>query len=102
MNQTSPKDLVSGSLLAHNALLNFIGQAVPLLVGMVTIPFIVRGLGTDCFGLLSLAWVILGYFAIFDLGLGRATTKFAAEALGKGDEEQIPRLIWTTVMLSCL
>lgn len=79
---------IRGSLLAHNTLLNFIGQAVPLLVGVVTIPFIVQGLGTERFGLLSLAWVILGYFTIFDLGLGRATTNFVAEALGKGEDDQ--------------
>jgi len=36
---------LSGGLLARNTLLNSIGQAVPLLVGVVTIPFIVRGLG---------------------------------------------------------
>jgi O-antigen/teichoic acid export membrane protein len=88
---------ISGSLLARNTLLNLIGQVVPLLVGVVTIPFIVRGLGTECFGLLSLAWVVLGYFTIFDLGLGRATTKFIAEALGKGKGEDIPRLVWTAV-----
>lgn len=86
-----------GSLLARNTLLNFIGQVVPLLVGVVTVPFIIRGLGTERFGLLSLAWVVMGYFTIFDLGLGRATTKFVAEALGKGDEDQVPRLVWTAV-----
>lgn len=47
----TPTNLVSGRLLARNTLLNFIGQAVPLLVGVVTIPFIVRGLGTERFGL---------------------------------------------------
>jgi len=88
---------IQGSLLARNTLLNFIGQAVPLLVGVVTIPFIVRGLGMERFGLLSLAWVVLGYFALFDLGLGRATTKFVAEALGKGEEDQVSRLTWTAV-----
>jgi len=69
---------IHGGLLARNTLLNLLGQAVPLLVGVLTIPFIVHGLGTERFGLLSLAWVILGYFTIFDLGLGRATTKPAA------------------------
>jgi O-antigen/teichoic acid export membrane protein len=93
---------ISSRLLARNTLLNFIGQAAPLLVGVVTIPFIVRGLGTERFGLLSLAWVILGYFTIFDLGLGRATTKYVAEALGKGDEEQIPRLVWTSVTVQAI
>ena len=88
---------ISGTLLARNTLLNFFGQAVPLVIGVITIPFIVRGLGTERFGLLSLSWVILGYFSIFDLGLGRATTKFVAEALGKGESAQLPRLVWTAV-----
>jgi len=88
---------IRGDLLARNTVLNFIGQALPLLVGVVTIPFIVRGLGTERFGLLSLAWVVLGYFAIFDLGLGRATAKFVAKALGKGEKDQIPQSVWTAV-----
>ena len=93
---------ISGRLLVRNTLLNFIGQAVSILVGVVIIPFIVRGLGTERFGLLSLAWVILGYFTIFDLGLGRATTKYVAEALGKGDRDQVPRLVWTAVMVQAV
>jgi len=93
---------ISGRLLAKNTLLNFTGQAMPLLVGVITIPFIVRGLGTERFGLLSLAWVVLGYFAIFDLGLGRATTKFVAEALGKGEDEEIPSIVWTAVTVQAV
>lgn len=93
---------ISGKLLAHNMLLNLIGQGLPLLVGVGSVPFIIRGLGTDRFGLLSLTWVVLGYFAIFDLGLGRATTKFVAEALGKGEEKEIPRIAWTSVTVQAL
>ncbi len=92
---------ISGGLLAKNALLNFIGQVIPLLVGVITIPFIVRGLGTERFGLLSLAWVILSYFAIFDIGLGRATTKFVAEALGKGKED-VTEIVWTAVTIQVI
>jgi O-antigen/teichoic acid export membrane protein len=88
---------ISGRLLARNTLINFIGQVVPLIVGVITIPFVVRGLGIERFGLLSLTWVVLGYFAIFDLGLGRATTKYVAEALGKGEEDEVPILLWTSV-----
>jgi O-antigen/teichoic acid export membrane protein len=93
---------IRASLLARNTLLNFISQVVPLLVGVVTIPFVVHGLGTERFGLLSLAWVVLGYFAVFDLGLGRATTKFVAEAMGKGEEEEVPRLVWTAVTVQAM
>lgn len=88
---------ISGGLIARNTLLNLIGQAAPLLVAVLTIPYVVHGLGTDRFGLLSLAWVVLGYFTIFDLGLGRATTKFVAEALGKGERDQVPQILWTAV-----
>jgi O-antigen/teichoic acid export membrane protein len=88
---------ISGSLIARNTLLNMIGQALPLLVGVLTIPLVVRGLGTERYGLLSLAWVVLGYFTIFDLGLGRATTRYVAEALGKGEGDQVPQIIWTAV-----
>jgi len=62
----------------------------------------VRGLGTERFGLLSLAWVFLGSFSIFDLGLGRATTKFVAEALGKGEHEKVTPLVWTAVTVQAI
>ncbi len=101
-NPPITKNLISGKILARNTILNFIGQVIPLLVGVITIPFIIRGLGIERFGLLSLAWVVLGYFTIFDLGMGRATTKFVAEALGKGEEDQVPRLVWTAVTVQAI
>lgn len=65
-------------------------------------PFVVRGLGTERFGLLSLAWVVMGYFTIFDLGLGRATTKYVAEALGKGEDRLVPQIIWTAASVQAI
>ncbi len=93
---------ISGSLIAKNALINLIGQALPLLVAVIAMPFVVRGLGTERFGLLSLAWVVMGYFTIFDLGLGRATTKFVAEALGKGEGGRVSQIIWTAVTVQAI
>ncbi|MEM3484677.1 MAG: flippase [Candidatus Methanomethyliaceae archaeon] len=88
---------ISGRLVARNTLFNFIGQIIPLFIGVVAIPLIIRGLAAERFGLLSIAWVILGYSTVFDLGLGRATTKFVAEVLGKGEDDEVPRLVWTAV-----
>jgi O-antigen/teichoic acid export membrane protein len=93
---------ISGRLLTRNALLNFVSQAGYLLVGVVTIPFIIRGLGVEGFGLLAIAWVAPEYFTFIDLGLGRATTKYVAEALGRGDKEHMPRLAWTAVTVQLL
>jgi O-antigen/teichoic acid export membrane protein len=88
---------IRGSVLARNTVLNFFGLALPLLVGFITIPVVIQRLGTDRFGILSIIWVVVGYFGFFDLGLGRATTKFVAEALGKAEHEKVPRFFWTTI-----
>ena len=97
---------ITGRLLTRNTLLNFVGQAGPVLVAAATIPFIIRGLGVERFGLLAIAWVAPEYFTFVDLGLGRAITKYVAEALGKDDKDRMSRLAWTAVtvqvVLGCL
>jgi O-antigen/teichoic acid export membrane protein/glycosyltransferase involved in cell wall biosynthesis len=93
-------------LIAKNSILNLGGQVLPMLVGVLTIPYIVRGLGTAEYGILSIAMMVLGYFNIFDLGLSRATVKFVAENLGSEEVHKVPELVWTSlsllVMLGCL
>jgi hypothetical protein len=65
--------------MARNSVLNFHGQLVPLTVRVLAIPVVVKVLAVDGFGILSVAWMPLGYRTLFDLGLGLATTKFIAE-----------------------
>src|SRR5439155_13888997 len=79
----------SGRLLARNTLYNVFGQALPVLVGLGAIPVTLRSLGEAGFGLLGLAWAILGYIGVLDLGLGRATTKFVAEYLAARDAARL-------------
>ena len=88
---------LNGRLLTRNTLLNLAGQTGPLLVAAVTIPFIIRALGVERFGLLSIVWLAPEYFAFIDLGLGRATIKYVAEALGSGDQQRMSRVVWTAV-----
>ena len=91
--------LTSGPLLARNATWNLLCQGVPMAVAILTIPRLIRGLGVDRFGVLTLAWMVLGYFSLFDLGLGRALTKLVAERLGRGEEHEVPDLAWTGLVL---
>lgn len=79
----------AGTVLARNTLLNLGGFGLPLVVAVFAMPFVVEGLGPERFGILALVWVVLGYMALLDMGLGRATTKFAAEALAEGDDHWI-------------
>jgi O-antigen/teichoic acid export membrane protein len=68
-------------------------------VGLFAIPVLIRGLGTERFGVLTLAWVIVGYFGVLDLGLGRALTKLVAERLGANQEREVPGLFWTALVI---
>ena len=91
---------VMNVIRARNILLNFLGQIIPLIVGIASMPFVIRELGVEGFGILALAWMLLGYFTIFDLGLGRATTKFISEELGKGSTDEIVSVFWTSCWMN--
>ncbi len=103
-----------GRRLVQSTLWNLLGQVVPVLSAVVAIPVLVRALGTDRFGILTLAWVVIGYFSLFDFGIGRALTKVVAEELNAGRLVTLPKLVRgaflimgvlslcaTAVMLAC-
>jgi O-antigen/teichoic acid export membrane protein len=90
---------IQRGVIARNTLLNLLGQGLPLLVGVVTIPVIVAHLQAERFGILALAWAVTGYLSIFDLGISRATTKFVAESLGREEPDDVPSLVWTAASL---
>ncbi len=86
--------------MVRNTFWNILGAGLPLLLAVITFPILIRGLGTERFGVLAIAWVILGYFGLFDLGLGRATTKFLAEAFEQGRAVEARALFWTSLLLN--
>ena len=90
--------LTSGRLLAQNTIWNLIGGA-PVIVALFSIPILIHGLGKDRFGVLALAWAMIGYASLFDIGLGRALTQLVAKKLGAREEREIPALVWTSLVL---
>jgi O-antigen/teichoic acid export membrane protein len=91
--------LTSGRLLARNTVWNLIGSGAPLIVAVFSIPILIHGLGKDRFGVLTLAWALIGYASLFDIGLGRALTQLVAKKLGSGEDHEIPTLAWTSLLL---
>ena len=85
--------------LARNSIWNLVGLGLPLVVAVVAIPRLVELLGTERFGLLAIGWAFIGYFSLFDLGLGRALTKLVAERIATGDADDLPELIGTGLVL---
>jgi O-antigen/teichoic acid export membrane protein len=91
--------LTRGGLLAKNTLFMMASQGAIVVIQIAAIPLLIHQLGAARFGVLSLAWVMIGYAGLFDLGLGRALTALTAEKLGGGDDHEIPRLFWTATIL---
>ncbi|MCA4961871.1 flippase [Pseudomonas sp. Y24-6] len=79
--------------LRKNTLWNLIGSGAPFLLGAVTIPFLLNSAGVEIFGILTLVWVLIGYFSLFDFGLGRALTQTVAKKLAGGTNEEVSRII---------
>lgn len=85
--------LLSKRLLAGNVLWSLAGAGLPLLVGLWAIPVLIEGMGKERFGLLAIIWMGIGYFSLFDLGIGRALTKLVAEGIATEDASSTARLI---------
>ncbi len=73
--------------LAKNSIITMIGIAAPALLAIASVPSLLRHLGYDRFGILSIFWIVITYFALFDLGSGRALTRTLSAADREGRSE---------------
>lgn len=83
-----------------NAGWNLLGNVLPLAAAAAAMPYLAQRLGTERFGLLTLGWVLIGYFGLFDFGLGRALTKLVAERVGRPSAADLPALCSTGTALA--
>jgi O-antigen/teichoic acid export membrane protein len=79
--------------LRKNTLWNLVGLGAPLIVAAFSIPFLLKTIGQEAFGVLTLLWAIIGYFSLFDLGLGRALTQVVSASRGVEPEHKIKATI---------
>ncbi len=87
-------------MLTRNALLNLVGHLAPLLAALIFVPPLISRLGTERFGFLALAWILVGYFSLFDLGLGRTLSRLVAERIGTPRETELPQRSYTALSLT--
>lgn len=60
--------------LTRNTAWNLAGGFLPLVAAAACIPYVLKQLGNEAFGVLTLIWALIGYFSLFDFGVGRALT----------------------------
>jgi len=99
MNDASVSRLTSQKLLIRNTILSFSTQGLPVIIAFFTIPLIIKGLGNERFGILTLIWAVIGYSSLLDFGMGHALTQLISRKLGAGDTKDLQTIIWTTLLI---
>jgi len=82
-----------------NVAWNATGTLLPLGAAFFSIPILLDSAGLVKFGLLTIAWTIVGYFSLFDFGIGKALTKLVSERIDSECEHEIPALINISIVL---
>jgi O-antigen/teichoic acid export membrane protein len=88
--------------LRKNTVWNLLGGGLPLLAAVISIPYCLNRLGSEAFGVLTLIWALIGYFSLFDLGVGRALTFEISRLRSNDSSESIPAALQAGLLLTLL
>ena len=98
MTEITLDNLTSKKVLLNNSLISLLIQGGPVLIAFFTIPVMIKALGTERFGLLTLIWSVIGASSILDFGLGNALTQFVSKRIGLKEFDELQNYIVTAVV----
>jgi O-antigen/teichoic acid export membrane protein len=90
--------------LLRNSAFQGAAQLFPLFAAVISLPVISRALSQAEFGFFTILLSAVGFFAVLDLGLGRAAVRYVSQALERKDHAAawrvVVRTFWLLLLLS--
>ncbi len=84
--------------LIHNGIYGSLSWFLPLVLAFFSTPILIRGLGTENYGIFALIIGFIGY--TFNFGIGRAVTKYVSEYLSQNRVEEAVEVVSSTIYIS--
>ncbi|MGI4813047.1 MAG: flippase, partial [Janthinobacterium lividum] len=85
---------VKRSSFSANFTYNVIGALVPIVTSLGTVPFYIHQIGAGRYGVVTITWVLLGYFGFLDFGMSRASANALAR-IGVSSAHDRSRVLMT-------
>lgn len=77
------------SRVAANTVFNYLGYGAKAIIFLISIPYIIKGLGNESYGIVSLTLLTIGYMEFVNLGMGDALIKYLSEGGLPKDQNEI-------------
>ncbi len=75
--------------ITKNTIANYVGQSYVSLIGIVMLPFYLRYLGAEGYGLVGFFIVMQAWLQLLDMGMSPTLARQVAHERGAGEEEQL-------------
>src|SRR5579883_1649771 len=86
---------MSNSKVALNIAANIAGTVVNMLSGLLVMPYLIRFLGGDIYGLWILIGTLTGYFGVLDIGVSAAIGRLVAYHRARGETDGVNEVMST-------
>jgi O-antigen/teichoic acid export membrane protein len=93
---------LSKSQLKIGAIISYINIIISLVIGFITVPYIVRYLGTSEYGVYSLAGSLVGYISILDFGMHNVVVRYVAKYNAKKEIHKQANFLATVLLIYSL
>jgi O-antigen/teichoic acid export membrane protein len=85
--------------IARHTAYNLAGYLAPVLISVLTVPFYLRIVGLERYGLLAICWTLLGFMGFLNLGMGPAVAQRLAVERDSAPENR-SQIFWSAAALS--